>query len=652
MLRPAFATTLAWTVLFAAAPAEAQVLESFDWTFHYTPFMGTADQHPGFFHISGPNNPDESPGPNQTTWVAAIAPVDGHVEVDADFFNFDTEPGYDAPAWFLNGVMTLAPGSFWPSGAYAFSFDVEAGDEFGFGVWSADAALGPGVADFVGFTFTPDTWHDPGFALDPREWVTVAPPAGTTDFGASVAAIGDLDGDVRQDIAVGAPASGRVLVLSGSDGSVLLDISGGAGFGTVVGGAGDVNGDLEPDILVGIPLADGPNGVDSGRVEVRSGADGSLLFAVDGEAPHAVLGRSVASVRDVTGDGLADVIVGAPRKSPALAAGYALVLAGPSGAQVHRFDGATAEDRFGAAVCGLGDVDGDGVRDAVVSAPGWIPAKAFVKSGATGATLATATHPDAAFTSASLAPVGDVDGDTRPDFVWGLPETVTGQYGHVSVVSGDDGVILADISGEHPFDYLGSAVAGGDYDGDGAPDIAFQSRHGDGELGRVRVASGASGFQVVHELRGGVTDRFAESIATADVIDGDADADLVVGAPGGLGVRVLHALDGNGVPRLSGTGDLSPASSFTIALEDARSNAPAVLVVSTTRVDLPAKGGVLVPFPTALFPLVTNGAGGFSASSTWPPALAGITLWMQAWIGDADGPYGFTASNGLGGETP
>ena len=650
MIRPAIALLALLLVPAASAPAQ---VESFDWTFHYQPFEGTAQQQPGGFHITGPNNGDFAPGPNQTTWVAAIAPVDGHVDVTVDFVNLDPEWIFDAPAWFLNSVMSLPPGGAYPSGTYAFSFDVAAGDEFGFGIWSLDADFGPGIGDFHDFVFTPETWHDAGHALDPREWVTVSPPAGTSDFGASVAAIGDLDGDARPDIAVGAPASGRVLVISSADGSVLLDIAVGADFGSVLAGAGDVNGDHEPDILVGLPLADGPAGVDAGRAEVRSGADGSLLFAVDGEAPNAALGSSVSSARDLTGDGLADVIVGAPRKFPANGPGYVLVLAGPGGAQIHRFDGDTSNDLFGSAVSGLGDADGDGVRDIAVSAPGWFPAKAFVRSGATGATLATAAHASAAFTTATLAPVGDVDGDTHQDFAWGLPMSTVNKFGYVAVVSGASGAILANFAGTSPFDILGSAVAGGDFDGDGTPDIAFQSRHVDGNLGRLRVASGASGFALVHEIVGSPAERFSQSLSAVDGIDGDVASELAVGAPGGLGVRLLHALDGNGVPRLAGTGDLSPGSPFGLALTDARGHTPVVLVVSLTRVDLPAKGGVLVPFPTALFPLFTSGAGSVTVGSTWPMNVpGGLTLWMQAWVSDTDGPYGFSASNGLGGETP
>jgi hypothetical protein len=440
-------------------------------------------------------------------------------------------------------------------------------------------------------------------------------------------------------------------VLSGADGAVLLDIAGPPGFGEVVRGAGDVDGDGSPDILVGLPHDD-TGGTDAGRLEVRSGADGSLLFAVDGDASHAVLGTSVASARDVTGDGLADVIVGAPRQWPATAGGYALLLAGPSGALIHRFDGIATG--FGAAVTGLGDADGDGTHDVVVAGQGHVPGGvALVYSGASFGTIATASHGGFAG-AADLAPLGDVDGDARPDFAWGHPVSNFVEYGFVLVVSGATGAVLHEFAGTNPFDTLGYRVSGGDFDGDGAPDVAFQSRHPGGAVGRVRIASGASGFATIHELRAGPGDFFGHALGAADGLDADGATDLALGAPnGGLGVRLLHALDGNGEPRLAGTGDLTPGSPFTVALQDARRHAPVVLVVSLTRVDLPAKGGVLVPFPSSLIPLFTDGAGAITLSSSWPPAIpGGLTLWMQAWISDVDGPYAFTASNGLGAETP
>jgi hypothetical protein len=226
-------------------------------------------------------------------------------------------------------------------------------------------------------------------------------------------------------------------------------------------------------------------------------------------------------------------------------------------------------------------------------------------------------------------------------------------YGGLIVCSGATGATLYHLDGASFFDVIGAEVAGGDFDGDGKPDIAYRSGHNLDPLGKVLVASGASGFAVTHQLPASAGTSFGVALATASALDGDGAHDLAIGAPGGLGLQLVHALDGQGVPRLSGTGDLTPASSFTVALADAPVHSPVLLIVSPVRVDLPTKGGVLVPYPTLLLPLFTGGAGGFSLSSSWPPAIpSGFTLWMQAWMPSTDGPWGFIASNGLGAETP
>ena len=650
MVRPALAAAFALTLLLAG-PAGAQV-EAFDWTFEYTPFDGSIDQQGDLFHVNGPNGHDMAPQiPDHIAWVSAVAPVDAHVTVSAAFENFDSGGDiWDAPVYLIDGALHFPPtGGVYHDGDYDFAFDVEAGQVFGFGVWSADSDYGPGIADFTDFVFDPVTWHDAGHGLDPREWLTVPPPAGLTDFGSTIGSLGDLNGDSRADFAVGAPDSGRVIAISGADGSTLLDIAGLADPYQTVRGAGDVDGDGLPDIVIGLPYHDTAH-TDAGRIEVRSGADGSLLFAVDGESAGSRLGVSVSGARDVNGDGFADVVAGAPAGLPGSEPGYVLLLAGPSGAVLNRFE--APGWGFGWAVSGLGDADGDGLSDIVIAS--LFSGQATVFSGATYDAISTADH-EWYGVGADLAPIGDADGDGLADYVWGQSHTIVTHYGSVMVVAGDTGSILHRIDGDNPFDSIGQAVAGGDFDGDGVPDVAYVSRHLDDEVGRVRVLSGASDWSsTIHELRAGPEDYFGVALAAASGLDADGANDLAVGAPhNGLGLRLIHALDGNGQPRLAGTGDLGPGSPFSISLTDARGHAPVVLVVSLTRVDLPAKGGVLVPFPTSLFPLFTNGAGTFTAGSTWPASIpGGITLWMQAWIGDGDGPYGFTASNGLGGETP
>ena len=62
-----------------------------------------------------------------------------------------------------------------------------------------------------------------------------------------------------------------------------------------------------PDVIVGADRDDN-NGVDSGRVSVFSGSDGSLLYTWNGSAANAFLGHAAAGVGDVDQDGFEDVL--------------------------------------------------------------------------------------------------------------------------------------------------------------------------------------------------------------------------------------------------------------------------------------------------------------------------------------------------------
>jgi hypothetical protein len=55
-------------------------------------------------------------------------------------------------------------------------------------------------------------------------------------------------------------------------------------YGSATQGAGDVNGDGFGDLLIGAPYSD-QNGTDTGKVEVRSGRDGSILYTYLGQNP-------------------------------------------------------------------------------------------------------------------------------------------------------------------------------------------------------------------------------------------------------------------------------------------------------------------------------------------------------------------------------
>jgi len=110
-----------------------------------------------------------------------------------------------------------------------------------------------------------------------------------------------------------------------------------------------------------------------------------------------------------------------------------------------------------------------------------------------------------------------------------------------------------------------------------------------------------------------------------------------------------HALAGqSGKPALEGTGSLQPDTLAEVVLTGANPTAPAWLVVSPTAVNLPFKGGTLVPSPTAVLPLPVDAAGQITLALAVPASLpSGSIFFMQYWITDLVGPDGFSASNAL-----
>ncbi|MFH0944986.1 MAG: PPC domain-containing protein [Planctomycetota bacterium] len=125
--------------------------------------------------------------------------------------------------------------------------------------------------------------------------------------------------------------------------------------------------------------------------------------------------------------------------------------------------------------------------------------------------------------------------------------------------------------------------------------------------------------------------------------------DVVIGRIPGPWLWLGNGLRGAaGVPYLSGTGELSPASPYTLNLSRAKASSPAFLILGFWRQDRSFRGGVMVPNPLNILPLATNGSGTISISGTLSPSVpASATLFAQYWIQDSSGVEGFSASNGV-----
>lgn len=226
-------------------------------------------------------------------------------------------------------------------------------------------------------------------------------PAGSAStgsrFGASLANLGDLDGDGLPELAVGAPGEGIVYILFlRADGTVRETIRPLVGptfqdIGASCAAVGDLDGNGVTELIVGGPLDDtGTIGTDSGALFVLFlNSDGSLAISTKianglGGANNGLFaagdrfGSSCALLGDINGDGFPEVAVGSresdiggPNKG--LVFTFSLTAAGT--AQNFREFSDTGGvplgngDRFGSSVASLGDIDGNGVPDLAVGAP-------------------------------------------------------------------------------------------------------------------------------------------------------------------------------------------------------------------------------------------------------------------------------------------
>jgi hypothetical protein len=108
----------------------------------------------------------------------------------------------------------------------------------------------------------------------------------------------------------------------------------------------------------------------------------------------------------------------------------------------------------------------------------------------------------------------------------------------------------------------------------------------------------------------------------------------------------------NGLPVLTGTGNLSASSLNQLDLAGAAGSSTATLVFGLVLLNAPLKGGVMVPNPLSLIPVPTSPSGATALPFVFPPGIPpGFPLFFQFWIGDPVASFSLSASNGLKGVT-
>lgn len=367
-----------------------------------------------------------------------------------------------------------------------------------------------------------------------------------------MARVGDLDGDGFGDLAVGLPGAaggdGSVRLVRGGPGGLSTEaptpsaLSGdfaGAAFGSSLAFLGDVDGDGFGDLAVGAPEHSNPE-PGEGRVYVffgrAGGFDPTRTWTLEPNRPGLRFGAKVAAAGDFDGDGRSDLWVAtAPGDGPGTVALYR-----SRGLSLETTPTWTTE---GTTVAGAGDVDGDGKDDVVIGDPG-----ANNQAGRCRVFLGTASDVPVLEPlrdivgeigerlGASVAMVGDVDGDGLSDFVCGAPGALGGAGG-LRVEFGDPTRAALAFTGD-TFGVRGLGVSlapAGDVNGDGLADVVVGAG-GDGD-GHGLVLAGSTRNALSTLLWQGrcvaciAGHDYGTSVAPLGDLNGDGFADVGVGAP-------------------------------------------------------------------------------------------------------------------------
>jgi hypothetical protein len=195
-------------------------------------------------------------------------------------------------------------------------------------------------------------------------------------FGSAVAGATSRSGPM---VIVGAPKAGRerhgrVYVYKSVSGppafTIDADATGNALGAMFLAVIGDVDADGTADVYAS-DWSNTARGRSTGRVYVHSGKDGRRLLTLTGDTAGEGFGTSPSVAGDVDGDGRADLIVGAWQYAgAAISGGRAYLYSGDGGRLITTFTCRTPGDTFGFDAVGMGDVDGDGTIDFLITS-GW-----------------------------------------------------------------------------------------------------------------------------------------------------------------------------------------------------------------------------------------------------------------------------------------
>ncbi|MBC8405555.1 MAG: FG-GAP repeat protein [Planctomycetes bacterium] len=468
-------------------------------------------------------------------------------------------------------------------------------------------------------------------------------------LGGAIAAIEDLTGDGINEILIGGErysSSASTLLVSGADGS-LLHSFGTPPHGEAVADCGDVNGDGVHDVIIGDIFAPATP-IKAGKAWVYSGAAPyALIYEFVGTQADQYLGGAVTGMGDLNGDGFDDFAIGSWGKhTPTAFAGMVQIHSGFDGNVIQTINGTVDHGYFGESISFIADADGDGLNDLLIGATGegsiGREGVAYLYSGGSGALLQSwqgAVYNDRM--GHKVANAGDVNGDGIGDAL--VSAFFAGGNGEAFVYSGADGSELIRVRGFGPGEVMGRSLAGGyDLDSDGHDDFMVGSDHfyvSGGYTGFVRVFSGRTGDMMQLYTGGSATARLGVGVEMLGDVNGDGISDLAAGAmdedtPNGAESGRVFVYSGVRKGLLLEVRDLAGGDYPAIRLSGCSSTSAAVFAYSLTG---PGPSGSpfgpvdLTPPITNLPPISCNADGTANLTlGALNPSASGMLVWAQA----------------------
>ena len=403
-------------------------------------------------------------------------------------------------------------------------------------------------------TTLPDGSHD----YDVKYYAT----RGYSKFG-HVIVTGDFDGDGRDDVAIGAPGArvpslnqGAVYVFFGprANGAYKAEqadvIIKAERIGDMLGSSltvANLDNDGYADLVIGAPGYSDVSGTvggqyNRGRAYVLRGANlktrsGEKVVSViadsyfQGTTAYEFAGDTVAAA-DLDGDGLQDVMIGAPRYGTLDNGGIYLFYTLPtpaSGLMVHSalIQGTGGQDKVGVALAGVGDTNHDGYEDFVTSNGFRSASLVLGRAAPIASSLLTSVAQLKMVgtvgqrVGVGLSPAGDLNADTYADFMVGAPG---------DSVNGTDSGAQFIVYGRPDWTVGGVLAAGSSWDINKVESFARLP------VGGTFPTYSASNYSAIEgaRVRGGahVADNFGGAAAAGADVDGDGLGDVLIAAWG------------------------------------------------------------------------------------------------------------------------